>query len=306
MRKMITIYILLFLCLFSCGDQTIDPLPLPVEEENVVDLKWATKMDQEKSILNLANGVVYDNWYIRSGSEEDPVRFMAFNTTTGDKEWEVTFEQFDGDEIIRMFLVDYAIIGINRRHVIAFDVRDQTIMWSKRLSGLDPASSAVSNNKYYLEVYENFDPFGGYNAILFEFDVFTGESLELVKYYPDSIGTKSISPPATDNNQIIYFNLAENAEALPQLGIQSLVAYDKQTGRELWRTRVTDVFASNSLHPPVIYDNRIVITGGSNSMYGFDILTGEQLWKTVIDPDSPLASFINTNHLIHDKSFICK
>lgn len=35
-------------------------------------------------------------------------------------------------------------------------------------------------------------------------------------------------------------------------------------------------------------------------MFGFDILTGEQLWKTEINPDNPFAIFNKTNHLIHE------
>ena len=142
---------------------------------------------------------------------------------------------------------------------------------------------------------------GSKSAAILKIDIGTGEFEEVYESVNDLEGLKSISPVAVsevDGSLVLFFNEEPNAELPPQDVRQQLVAYNIDTQEVLWKSNVTEGFSSNSLHPPIIYQN-LVITGGDWSIYAFNIHTGEQRWRTPIAPESPFANWGSTNHLIH-------
>ncbi len=131
----------------------------------------------------------------------------------------------------------------------------------------------------------------------------TGKYDILFSYKYDGDGVEHISPIAIYNDvqsgkTLMLYNYYPKFDSSPPNSIQYIEARDLSTLEILWSTKVTDYYATNSLHPPVVYKD-IVITGGDWSMYGFDIRTGKQLWKTSIPGYTQFGIWNKTNHLIH-------
>lgn len=297
------IFTILIFTLVACGDNEIIPPKESMEEDKVVEIEWASRIELDQSVVGCDINQIYKQTLIHFGDLDFPAIIYGHSSTSGERIWKYEYEGWDNTNIDYSYLYENILICVTGKRVFGFDLDKVEQEWEYNLKDrnwLRSTGSVTLNNKFHLVVSENFDPLGGFNQILLEFDIFTGAVVEAIKYIPDSIGTKTISPPVSDDKGILYFNLYENAEAPPQDSRQDLVAYDIKSESELWRTRVIDFFASNSLHPPTIYDNRIVITGGARFMFGFDILTGNQLWKTEINPDNPFSIFNKTNHLIYE------
>ena len=302
------IYMLILASLFwTCREgRVISPEP-QVEIEEIVEIEWASRMNFDKEIVGSDNTLHYKEWVLVGGDLDAPPSVMAFNKETGTKDWTIVLEELQGNDITYMHLHQNILVARNFYHTFAIDLESKELIWQinfkEKNERLDKGLIA-SNNKYYQPSDLNFNPLGGHTQKLYEIDIFTGEYKQVYAQEPDAKGTKSISPPAIFTDQgsdIMIFNEHPNAEASPPISRQELVAIDIKTQNTIWRSNVTDKFASNGLHPPIIYDDRIVITGGDWHMYAFDIETGALLWKTSISDDSPFSIFIKTNHLIHDE-----
>ncbi len=281
--------------------------PPIMEKENIFEMEWATRMDNEKEIVGTDNTLHYKDWMLVGGDGDDPVKIMAFNKETGDKDWEIVFDELTGYEITYMFLQDNILIARNSFLVFAVNLDNKELMWNVNLKSLGMnlrRGVIASNGKFYLHATFNFSPSGGGIMHLYEFDIGTGQYGMVYSQSPDSLGTKTISPPVfwedeENERNLLIFNQRPNAEKPPPEVRQDIVALDIKTKKIVWKSKITDGFASNGLHPPVIYED-LVITGGDWHMYAFSINTGEKVWETEISDDSPFSIFITTNHLIHD------
>jgi len=312
--KILNLILALFLTgLWACGKP--DPLPPapPTEEEEVFELTWATRMDFEKEIVNLNNGVIYKDWYIYSGDLGFPPTLMAFNLATGDKGWEYVHDGILDSEIDYSYLVDNIYIGITGKGVIAIDVEQRHLLWEIDLHSkgfqIDRGSYG-GNMKYFLTVDFGFGTPLQVQHLL-EIDILTGEYSMALSLPPDSTGVKGISPPAfwndpDSNRTLMVLNEYPNVQLPPEKDEQNIMAIDLETKEVVWKTEnFTENFYSNSLHPPIIYKNT-VITGGDWSIYAFDVRTGEQLWRMELPGYDYGGQFwTTTNHLlVGDKLFI--
>ncbi len=296
----------LFWACDSCDPITPSP---PIEEQDTIfEIVWATRMDFEKSIVGTDNTLHYDKWVLIGGDLDYPPTIMAFNKDTGDKDWELILDELTGYEITFMFLFENILIARNSYYVFAVDLDTRELIWKENLKakGMRLGRGVIAENgKFYQTAVFNFDPLGGGVQHLYEFDPKTGENRMIYSRAPDSIGTKTISPPTIcedveNNRKLLIFNLYPNAEIPPGKGdYQELVAIDLATKAVIWNSRVTDNFASNSLHPPVIYKD-LVITGGDWHIYAFNVKTGEQVWTYEETNTNHLAIWGTTNHLIHN------
>lgn len=301
------IYIIILGSLFwSCQEDRVMPSETQENIEDPVEIEWASRMNFDKEIVGTDNTLQYKDWVLVGGDIDDPATIMAFNKETGTIDWTLTFDEVQGADIIYMHLYQNIIIARNAYQTFAIDLESRELIWQinfkEKNERLDKGLIA-SNNMYYQPSDLNFNPLGGHTQKLYEIDVFTGEYKEVYAQQPDAEGTKSISPPAIFTDQgsdIMIFNERPNAATSSPVTRQEIVAIDINTQNTIWRSKVTDKFASNGLHPPIIYDNRIVITGGDWHMYAFDIKTGDFLWKASISDDSPFSIFTKTNHLIHE------
>ena len=309
----ITVAILFTSLFWACEKPDPTPIDPPADVEEVLEIEWTTRLDNNKSIVNLADGISYKEWYLYPGDLDDPPTIFAFNKDTGEKDWTLILDQLPGYEITYMFLEGDIIVARNGYLVFGLDLDTKEVIWQMNFHamGINLGRGIIaSNGKYYQIGTFNFNPSGGGVAHMYEIDPHTGDYRQIYAKAPDSLGTKTVSPPTIfddeDNNrQLLVFNEYPDAEVPPDQGGQYLVALDLNTLERVWESNVTDIFASNSLHPPIVYDNRIAITGGHNSIYGFDITTGEKLWEYEDENSLGLGQWVKTNHLIHgDRLYI--
>lgn len=139
---------------------------------------------------------------------------------------------------------------------------------------------------------------------MYEFDPYTGNNRMVYGAAPDSTGIYSCSPPAVWfdpilQKDILVFNLFPDSFAPPQEGAQFLIGIDPDDHyTELFRIPIVEKFSSNGGHPPIIHDNNILITGGWDKIFGFNLVTKEKLWEKGFG--YPYAIWSKTQHLIHD------
>lgn len=308
MKQMNLVLILLISLFGACEkpDTTVPTTPTVVEQDTILDMQWVTRMDFEKEIVNLANGVLYDDWYIRSGDKDDPSKIMAFHKISGEKEWELVLD-LDGYDIIRMHTFENLLLATNHYHVFAIDLSTRQLLWNVRLRSMGTRVGTVSlasNNKLYVKADFSFGT-AGQVLHIYEFDPYTGENRMVYSKPPDSTGIYSCSPPAVWfdpalGKDILVFNLYPDSFAPPQDGEQYLVGVDPDDRyTELFRIPVVDKFSSNGGHPPLIFNNS-VITGGWTSIFCFDLITKVRRWKYTLTTNDPFASWSNTHHLMHD------
>lgn len=299
--KNMNIMTLMFLTsLLACEKPNILPPEPPMEENEVFELAWATRMDFEKEIVNLNNGDIYKDWYLYTGDLGYPPTIMAFNKVTGNKDWEYIHSGVVQDEIDIGKIVGNIYIGISSKGIVAIDLETRQSVWEIDLAGMNMRRGQkiiVREGKFYNEISWACNTPSCTHHIM-EIDILSG------KYNPVySTKEADTSPPVFWENSVtgktlMVFNSYPNNFDPPEQTTQDIMAVDLETRDTIWKVRnFTENFSSNILHPPIIHNNT-VITGGDWSIYAFDVRTGEQLWR--YEFDYPWAIWTKTNHLLHD------
>ena len=301
------IFILTGLFFGACKDSdSIQPDRPVYIQDTVFEMLWATRMDFEKEIVGTDNTQHYKDWMLAGGDIGDPPTIMAFNKDTGEKDWEIVLTQLSGGKINLMQRKEELLLARNGHHVFAVNLDTRDLQWNVDLKARNTRlgqMALAANDKLYIEAVFAWRT-GSEVQYLIEFDIWTGDYRTVYEKGQDSLGRsrKAVSPPAfgqVDQKNILVFNEYPDANLPPQEARQNIVALDLDSDSILWRTvNFTEYFYSNLLQPPVIYDNRIVITGGDWSIYAFDLRTGEQLWRYAFD--YPWAVWTTTNHLIYE------
>ncbi len=298
------IFTLLTSLLIGACEKPNPPVPKPpidVEQDTIFELLWATRMDMKKEIVNLNNGQEYKNWFLYSGNLGEPPTIMAFNKETGNKDWVYTHKGTIQDEIDFSTIVGNIYIGKCSSGIIAVNLDTRVSIWEINFDPFHFASVKsliIEDGFLYHHGGKNYG-LPNEKTVILKINILTGEWEE---FYTDNRGV-GISPvsfctDAETGKKIMIFNVSPNAGEPPEITTQNIRAVDIETKETVWEVvNFTDHFASNIEHPPIIYDNRIVITGGDWSIYAFDVHTGKQLWKYAFD--YPWSIWNKTNHLIY-------
>ena len=304
--KMINSIIIMFVVgLLACDKPApIRPLPPPppppiVEKDSTFEIIWATRLDNTKEIVGTDNNQLYKDWLLTGGDIGDPPTIMAFNTGTGDKDWEYVHSGVVQGEIDVAKVIGNIYIGICSQGIVAIDLDTRQPLWEIDFVALNMGRGQkiiVRNDKFYNEIFVKNG--SSYVHHIMEIDPKTGAYNSVY-----SSALEDTSPPVfwdspEDGQTLMVFNSYPNNYDPPEQTTQNMLAVDMDTKEVVWKvTGFTENFASNVLHPPILY-NDIVITGGDWSIYAFDVRTGEQLWRYAFD--YPWAIWSKTNHLIHD------
>jgi outer membrane protein assembly factor BamB len=290
----------------------LDQIHLPEEMKEVdqFDLIWANRLDANSDIVNINEGLIYGDWYIYSGDESDPPTIYAYNVSTGDLEWTYIHQGAISRDILQSCIVSNVYIAYCGDGIFGLDLESREVLWTIDFEVFDFSyfkGISIHEGKAYFKVIKSLWDEDSTVEIL-KIDPHNGLEENVLSIFEDY--NNGVSPPAfvydaVSNRELMIFNEAPPYN-LPQESTQNIVAVDRLADTLVWRTEnFTPNFASNGGHPPVIYDNRIVITGGAWFMYGFDVSTGQLLWETPINPDSPFSIFNKTNHLlVGDRLFV--
>jgi len=199
---------------WACDNSDI---PIPTEQQQVdnektaFELKWASRLDYDMEVGNIAEGVIIENWYIRSGHYKLPAKLMAFDINTGNKDWEYEYQGNDATAVKSLFSFDSFLICITGKRIFGFDLKSQTLAWELNLSDLNisPDRGVVAtNNMFYLTADFDFKQ-AQHTQHLMEFNIFTGDYSIVYSVAKNDIGYPGISPPAYYNSgekELLIFN----------------------------------------------------------------------------------------------------
>ena len=296
------LWAVLLLCGLGCKKQDHRPPNLNLEEPPpVLEFQWISRLDPEEKLGNLAQGVLYKDWFVYPGDDNTPMKLMAFDKVTGEKAWEQVYEEHSY-KITYALLAGDLYIARHAKFLFGIDLDTRAIQWAFDFGAINMRPGLMtlgSNGLVYLNALKGLHT-DFHQEFLLEFDPLTGQSRTVIRYDPDSLGAKAIGPPVLtdgpDGRQVAIFNLAHFAYAPPQESPQEIRAIDLETGETIWSSPVIDSFPSNLLHPPVVFED-LVITGGGWSMYAFNKYTGEPVWTYAFD--YPWGVWTKTNHLVH-------
>jgi outer membrane protein assembly factor BamB len=291
--------------LFSCSNS--DPLSFEPqgteisEEENEKEEdeyefipEWVTEINPSWDVRHHDNSVIHNNEYIIHGACQEPATLYSYDLDSGENIWSYISNGWDETKIEDYYYFDGIIICATEKRIFGFDIESKSPIWEFDLESINVRigkGTLASNYMFYQIGTFNYHFSGGGTEILYEINPRTGSIRTMYSQEPNSLGTFNISPPIVFNDtnnsrQLLIFNETPNADAEYNSSTQDLVAMDMQSLEVVWKTQVTDIYglnlcksASEVRFPPINYDDRIIINCAHNSVYGFDILTGETLWE---------------------------
>ncbi len=161
-----------------------------------------------------------------------------------------------------------------RLSVVAIERLSGTIRWERSPETVEierghpsfnPASSTPATDGERVVAY-----FGSFGLICFDFH--GNKQWEIPMPLAKSYAGNAISPVIAGDKVILYRgNFVDHF----------LLAVDKRTGKELWRTLQSEPFHAELACTAVpVAEGNILILHGARSVQGLDIDTGEQLWVT--------------------------
>ena len=296
-------YILLcfFTCLFiACEKKNVNE-PEGIVPTGIFDQIWATRMNVEHEIVNLTNGLLYKDWFLRTGDKDLPPTLYAFDKHTGEKVWEKVFDQFENDTY-KDYIFKDTYISNTHYDIFCVDLDTKEILWQVDFRDEDMylgRARICENGLFYIKAdYASNSP--NHEQRLLEMDLNTGEYRIVYSNQNDEKGHKYMSLPVyleISGIPHLIFNEYPNSLQAPENAEQNLVAINLVTGEYLWKVEdFTENFYGSAGQYPVVYEN-LVITGGDWSIYAFNFNTGEQVWRYTFD--YPWSIFNKTNHLIY-------
>jgi len=311
MNKLPIIFILIVLVSSCCDEPStmIEPTEQeevqPVENE-VFNLQWESPYGGNIEVQVSDNLIIYNDWVITTTDLNEISRFLAYNKFTGEQVWELIYPEANLSSTTSLYVHENILTASTSSRIAGIDLEVQDFAWTINLQDeeyfLNPSTLAANNKLYIPGIYRLHED--DTESALFEVDVFTGNYEILYNLPADETGSYGFSPPVYLNDEInqreiLIFNEYEKSDGSPEESEQNIISFDLDTKEVLWRTsNFTENFASNTLHPPILYED-LVITGGDWSMYAFDIHTGEQVWRRPFEQYTT-AIWGKTNHLIHE------
>jgi outer membrane protein assembly factor BamB len=194
----------------------------------------------------VANGIVYVSCY------DD--NLYAFNASTGAMLWSsATGGSIYGSPAVAN---NVAYVGSLDGYLYAFNAKTGVLLWNTAIAEFSQAAPAVANGTVYFSASDEYG-----NGYLYAFAANSGGQV----WKSSCDGCSAISPAAA--NGVIYLQ-----------SITGAVAFDANTGAQLWLTPLGNDFISAS---PVIANGVVYIgsCGSGPNFSGLDAATGSVLWS---------------------------
>ena len=177
-------------------------------------------------------------------------------------------------------------------HLVCVDGRNGSIIWDKKIKAAQPESKSVRDHGYAAQTPvtdgRHLYVFFGKSGV-FKFDL-NGE-----KIWQTGIGTK-VHGWGSGTSPVLYKNLVI-VNASVESG--SLVAIDKETGKEVWRAKGMDS-SWNTPHLVETPDGKqeLAVTV-KKWVLGFDPATGRELWRCEAIPDYICPSIVSHEGVVY-------
>jgi outer membrane protein assembly factor BamB len=177
-------------------------------------------------------------------------------------------------------------------HLVCVDGRSGRIIWDKKIKPVLPESKSVRDHGYAAQTPatdgKHLYVFFGKSGV-FKFDL-NGEQI-----WQTSVGTK-VHGWGSGTSPVLYKNLVI-VNASVESG--SLVAIDKEGGKEVWRAKGMDS-SWNTPHLVETADGRqeLAVTV-KKWVLGFDPATGRELWRCEAIPDYICPSIVSHEGVVY-------
>jgi outer membrane protein assembly factor BamB len=177
-------------------------------------------------------------------------------------------------------------------HLVCVDGRSGRIIWDKKIKPVLPESKSVRDHGYAAQTPatdgKHLYVFFGKSGV-FKFDL-NGEQI-----WQTSVGTK-VHGWGSGTSPVLYKNLVI-VNASVESG--SLVAIDKESGKEVWRAKGMDS-SWNTPHLVETADGRqeLAVTV-KKWVLGFDPATGRELWRCEAIPDYICPSIVSHEGVVY-------
>lgn len=182
----------------------------------------------------------------------------------------------------RIFLTSYSGYGVPgtaggsldalQRHVLCLNPADGKILWKADVPAAQPEEPRIREHGYAsstpLADEERVYVFFGKSGV-FAFNHY-GRKLWQAKVGDKTHGWGSAGSP------ILYRNLVVVNAAVES---ESLIALDKQTGKEVWKTTGMRESWNTPILVPILGDQQELVAAIAGKVLGFDPATGESLWS---------------------------
>jgi outer membrane protein assembly factor BamB len=284
----------------------------PTDTTKVVDFKWNTTIDT-KGLVGNAKSVHYKDWYIISDDIKKPAGLLAFNKTTGKKEWEWHSSTFKN--IQSMSIKDNIFIGSTFFDVFALNLDTRVILWSENIENQGFSTDhemTVTDKDIYItwlahKVWRNqFDSLAiyKYNIQSGHKEKIYGFGIEENRWWPECSKVSFWQDPISKDSILLVNKTGWNDNASPQESPTDFYAINIRTKKVMWRQEKYSSVPSDFTYAPVVYNDDVLV-GGDWSIYSFNIPTGKLNWRTQFPQLGNFGCFSGSQHMVvGDRFFI--
>ena len=300
------------LCFASCSEpSTYSPPPPGDDEKNLFELAWATRMEINDEWITTDHAHIWQDWYVKGGDVNDGFTVHFYDKKTGDKDWVYVNAGTNNSAVVNSTIIENIYFGINSRGIVALNLELKSLLWELDFQALNMSGNfSISYWKGYLyhSVDQNFKEENHTHKLL-KINIEDGSfeelySSEIQNDYYGGLSPVTFYEDSQNNRDLMIANLYPDAGWVgPTFRKQKIWIYDLNAEKEILQTEIfNENISSNKFHAPIVYGDK-VITGADWSIYSFEIMTGELLWRYQFD--YPWGVWSKTNHLIHkDKLFV--
>lgn len=290
-------------CIKSANDKELPTvIEEPTDTSSVFELKWSDWMYYPKTRAIACSPIVYKDWFIRTGTLDDPPKLVAYDKRSGEKAWEYTHVGKVNSSILASKVLRNRYIGLHLKGLVAINLDNQETDWEIDLKSLGYSGGYYIEEyegKIYVSITKEILNSNRLQGLIMEVIPETGEYKIIYKTDKGVLSSPMLYRDAQLKLNLIMNEYPGEKGVLPKHSAQNVIRVEVETGREVWRNdSITDFEAGNAILRTINYDNRVFITGGDHSMYGLDIETGKKLWRNEID--ERFSIFVTTNHLLKD------
>jgi outer membrane protein assembly factor BamB len=285
-------YFLGLMLLFSC--EKIEPIPQldPTPIDTTYVLKWNTKIGNHDYSSDWS--YIHKNELIVGSKDLDSAsssKLIGFDKFTGTKLWDYEFAKEKGGwrGFANMVQKDNILVISTLTALFSFDLDSKSILWSKVHddTGEDGFRSLnIIDDCVYTCLSIGIYATIGYQNKLVRFNIHNGQRENIYQYIHPNGWSVSYSQPAQyidpkSGDTILlfkrYYSSPKDGPKMPS----DLCAYNLTKKEVMWEKIAFSPLSSSKFYPSnILGDDALVVS--DNSVYKYDIMSGELLWKTTL------------------------
>lgn len=300
--------------LISCEkEQPSPPIVIDPPIDSIYIVNWSTKIGSNHGFASSSGNFLFKNELIIGAKDLDSVsssRLIGFDKFNGKKLWEYEFAKERGGwrgfgDIVQK---DNILLISTLTALFSFDLDKRSIIWSIVYDdiGEDGHNTlGIIDDYVYTELSTGIYATIGYQCRLVRFNIYTGQKEDVYQYHHPQSWSVSYSQPAQhidpkSGDTILlfkrYYSSPKDGPKMPS----DLCAYNLSKKEVLWEKIAFSPLSSSEFYPSNIVDDDALVVS-DNSVYKYDIMSGELIWKVTLgsNPNTWLGYFLNAQPTLY-------